>query len=206
VIAFLALLALPGPYQISPAELPWAVVDRPYSQWLTVRGGVDCSDNNLHVRVEGELPAGLELTGTGQFTGTPTASGTYRLRIHAESICGRSSRTVTLVVTGAPLLRIQTDVVELRYRRGSAPPAAQIQIWSTWPGLEYSIEKSAAAWLRAVPRSGHTPRPGSALECDLVEVRAEATDLSPGVYEASLRFSAWQGVNAPVVRVRLRVE
>jgi hypothetical protein len=207
MVALLALMAaLPGPFQIGPAELPWAAVDRAYTQALTVRGGDRCANNDLHVRAEGSLPAGLELTSTGQFTGVPVQTGTYRIVIQAENICGHSSRPLTLTVTGAPILTTSPDTINLRYRREGTASSAQIQVRSTWPGLEYSIEKSAAPWLRAIPRSARTPRPGSALECDLVELKVEASDLAPGVYSATLRFSTWQGANAPVVTVRLTVE
>ena len=206
VVLFALLAALPGPFQIGPAELPWAAVDRPYTQLLTVRGGVQCDNNDLHVRAEGRLPAGLELTSTGQFTGVPIQTGSYRIVVHAENTCGHSSRPLTLTVTGAPILAISKDAIDLHVRRGGAAPTALIQVRSTWPGLEYGIEKSPAPWLRAIPRFARTPRPGSALECDLVEIKAEPSDLASGVYQATLRFSTWQGANAPTVTVRLTVE
>ena len=206
-ILLAALLTLPGPFQIGPAELPWAAVDRAYHQALSIRGGIGCSDNDLRVRAEGPLPEGLELTSTGQFTGTPVRTGVYRFLVRAENRCGATARPYTLVVTGAPLLLTPQDPIEFRYRRGGPAPAPQLfQVRSTWPGLEYGIEKAGVPWLRAVPRSGHTPRPGAAVECDLVEVTADPAELAPGEYHAKLRLWTWQGANAPVVTVQLKVE
>jgi hypothetical protein len=201
------LLTTPGPFQIGPAELPWAAVDRSYNQVLTIRGGVLCADNDLRVRAEGALPEGLDLTSSGQFTGIPIRTGVYRFLVRAENVCDASVRPYTLVVTGAPLLLVGQEEIEFHYRRGGPPPPPQrIQVRSTWPGQEYGVEKAGVPWLRAVPRSGRTPRAGAAVECDLVEVVADPADMAAGEYQATLRLWTWQGANAPAVQVRLKVE
>jgi hypothetical protein len=206
-VLFAALMALPGPFQIGPAELPWAAVDHPYTQSLAIHGGTLCSENDLRIRVEGSLPEGVDLTDNGVFTGIPVRTGAYPILVRARNTCGETARRYTLIVTGAPVLVVPQDKIEFSYHRGGQAPAPQlIQVRSTWPGREYGIEKAGVHWLRATPRTGHTPRPGSAVDCDLVEVAADPADLAPGIYQATLRLWTWQGANAPVVQVRLKVE
>ena len=99
------------------------------------------------------------------------------------------------------------EKIEFHYKRGGPAPAPQwIQVRSTWPGREYGIQKAGVAWLRAVARSGRTPREGTAVNCDLVELMVDAADLAIGVYQATLRLWTWQGANAPEVQVLLKVE
>ena len=50
-----------------------------------------------------------------------------------------------------------------------------------------------------------TPENGSPFTADQVAVQINPEKLSPGVYHATLSFSAWQGANAPSVAVTLKV-
>ena len=205
---FAALAVFPGPFQIGPAELPWAAVDRPYTQSLTIRGGVHCAGgNDLRLRLDGNLPEGLDLTDSGQFTGTPARTGSYTFRVRASNTCGETARQYTLVVTGAPVLLVGQDRLELTYRRGGpAPEPRLLQVRGTWPGSEYSIEKAGVPWLRAAARDGRIPRLGAAVTCDLVEVTADPAGLAAGVYQATLRLYTRHGANAPAIQIRLKVE
>ncbi len=203
-----ALVVLPGPFQIGPADLPWAAVDRPYTESLSIRGGVNCANgNDLRIRVDGNLPEGLDLTDSGQFTGTPTRTGSYSFRVRARNACGETTRPYTLVVTGAPVLLVEQDKVELTYHRGGPPPEPRlIQVRGTWPGRQYGIEKAGVPWLHAVARDGRIPRIGTAITCDMVELTADPTDLAAGVYQATLRLYTWHGANSPAIQIRLKVE
>jgi len=201
------LMALPGPFQIAPRELPWAALDRPYTQSLAVRGGVRCAENDLRVWTEGALPEGLELDVNGQFRGVPVRPGTYPFLVRAENTCGQSAWPYTLVVTGAPVLIVTGNQLEFHYRRGGPAPRPQsIQVRGTWPGLEYTIEKAGVPWLRTLAHAGRTPRPGAPLDCDLVEVMVDPSDLATGDYPATLRLGTWHGANEPEVKVRLKVD
>ncbi len=54
----------------------------------------------------GKLPAGATFTdngnGTATIGGTPTANGTYKLKVHATSTTGRAIQNLTLVINQAP--------------------------------------------------------------------------------------------------------
>ncbi len=88
---------------IAPNSLPNGVVGAPYNQQFTVSND---DDAELNVTMsKGELPPGLTLdNNTGQLSGTPTATGTYRFTITITfylSGCG-ASRDYALTIT-APL-------------------------------------------------------------------------------------------------------
>jgi hypothetical protein len=206
-LLFAAMVVLPGPFQILPAELEWAAVDRAYTQALEIRGGVNCAENDVRVRVDGMLPEGVDVTDSGRFTGVPRRTGIYPLLVRVRNTCGESMRRYNLVVTGAPVLVVPQEDIEFHYRKGGPSPGPQlVQVRSTWPGREYGIEKAGVPWLRAEAQSGRTPRNGAAVNCDLVEITADPGDLAAGVYQATLRLWTWQGANAPAIHVRLIVE
>ena len=88
---------------IAPASLPNGLLGAPYNQQFTVSND---DDAELNVTVsKGELPPGLTLdNNTGQLSGAPTATGTYRFTITITfylSGCG-ASRDYALTIT-APL-------------------------------------------------------------------------------------------------------
>jgi hypothetical protein len=76
------------PLSFEPAELPSGIVGLPYAATVTITGN-ETPVGDIYV-ADGELPPGLRLEfagrGTGstaQFTGTPTASGSYEVTIAA---------------------------------------------------------------------------------------------------------------------------
>jgi hypothetical protein len=210
-LLFGASLLLPGSgagLDFNGEELPWAIVDQPYtSPSLVLEGAARCPVGDGSFTVQGALPPGLAMTGLGQFTGVPGTIGTYRISVRARDTCGGAVRPVTLVVTGAPILVVQTEALEFRCRRGGARPAPQsVLVSGTWPNTSYYIDRPEAPWLHAAPTSGRIPKTGAAVEADRVEISVEPGQLASGSYEAKLSFWTWRGVNVPTVRVRFVVE
>jgi len=79
-------------------------------------------------------------------------------------------------------------------------------VTGSWQNIAYRVDGKATAWVRASPRTGWIPRPGAAVEADVVEINVLPQALEPGAYETQLTVSSWLAVNAPTVRVRLIVE
>jgi hypothetical protein len=94
------------PPVINAAPAPAAgEVGRPYSFTHAASGGTG-APYSWSV-VSGSLPAGISLTSGGQFTGTPTASGTYYLSVKAADPAGLAS-TLAEILTVNPALAITT--------------------------------------------------------------------------------------------------
>lgn len=191
----------------SPRELPWAIVDQTYiPPPLTVLGAAKCLDGDTNFTADG-LPPGLTITGTGQIEGVPQRTGTYRVAIRAANSCDTVVKPATLFVTGAPILLVSADTLEFHYRRGGPQPRAQtITVSGSWPNLDYSFGGKDAAWVRAAPRRGRTPRVDASVTADYVEVSVVPADLAPGTHETQMKVSTWLGVNAHTVTVRLVIE
>ena len=88
----------PPPLTISPSTIPNATIGQNYSVAFSASGGVPPYGYNLALAA---VP-GLSLNPqTGLFSGTPSVSGTYTIRIEAtDNHLGSGSRTYTLVVGG----------------------------------------------------------------------------------------------------------
>jgi hypothetical protein len=208
---YVFMLLLPGSsfaLDFSAPELPWAVVDQPYSPpSLVTYGAARCPAGDVSFRVEGNLPPGLSMTALGQIAGTPGQIGVYQFLVRAADSCSAVTKPMTIVVTGAPILVVPATTLAFHHRRGGGPPTPQsLLVSSNWPDLPYFIERLDAPWLRAAARSGRTPKPGAAFESDRVEVSVEPGSLAPGTYEGRLRFWTREGSHAPVVAVRLVIE
>jgi large repetitive protein len=67
-----------GPLIISPAALPAALINVPYSATLTSVGGMGPFTWAL---ASGSLPPGLTISTAGVITGTPTALGTTTFKV-----------------------------------------------------------------------------------------------------------------------------
>src|SRR5205807_609949 len=107
---------------------------------------------------------------------------TYRFLVRVANTCGAALRPMTLVVAGAPILVLQAETLEFRYRRGGPVPAPQaLLVNGTWPNRAYYIDQPDAPWLHAVPGSGRIPRLGAGVESDRVEVSGEPNQLAPAV-------------------------
>src|SRR5215471_11266427 len=91
-LIFGAGLLLPGngsAIDFSAPELPWAIVDHPYTTpALAIYGGARCPGGDARFTAEGLLPPGLAITALGQITGVPRRNGTYSFRVRVSDACG----------------------------------------------------------------------------------------------------------------------
>ncbi|MEN5202969.1 putative Ig domain-containing protein [Stenotrophomonas sp. TWI700] len=104
---------------ITTAVLPDGTVGAAYSQQLVADGGVAPYAFTV---ASGQLPSGLQLSSSGQFTGTATASGSYAFTIAATDANGQQgTRAYTLQVGDAAPVAVADAATALA---GSALPIA----------------------------------------------------------------------------------
>lgn len=207
LLTVLPILCFAADIEFVTTELPWAVVDRPYSPPpLAARASGACPLGGVGFAVvSGGLPPGLDLSRLGYFSGTPLRTGTFEFAVRVSNGCTWTAHHFALTVTGAPILSISPTKISFRWKQGSPSPAAQVlRVSSTWPRQTYSVS-SDAVWLRAIPEHGFTPRESSAMAEDFVSVSVDTKGLRAGKYSADLYVSGWEVVSAPVVHVELDV-
>lgn len=204
LISVLLAFSVPSPasaadIEFATQELPWAIVDKPYSPPpLEARSSGACPLGGVaYVVVSGVLPPGTQLSRLGVISGTPRRTGSWEVAVRVSNGCTWTARHYVLVVTGAAVLTVTPTAIVLE---GAA--TATLRVSATWPKLTYSVT-SNAAWLTATAERGFTPREGSALDADFVQVRTNAVKLPPGRHFAQLTFSAWQAAAPFVVEVQL---
>lgn len=73
-------LVINGGLTVSPASLPGAFLNSPYSQTITASGGTGSYSYAVDLTY-GPLPSGLSLSNGGVLSGTPTATGNYGFTI-----------------------------------------------------------------------------------------------------------------------------
>jgi large repetitive protein len=96
----LVVKVLPSQPMITPAILPDASIGLPYSQALTVQGGV--APYRFALAQGSQLPAGLSLSESGVISGTPTVQRTFNFDVTVTDASigtpGSATTTVTLDV------------------------------------------------------------------------------------------------------------
>jgi uncharacterized repeat protein (TIGR01451 family) len=98
---------------LSPAVLPAAGINTPYSQAFTATGG--CASSFTYSVTRGALPIGLTLGANGVLSGTATQPGDFTFNVTATDSCGCSqSQTYTLKVNcpTVPLRLFNTGVAD----------------------------------------------------------------------------------------------
>lgn len=205
LVLFVLLVPATTEIEFVTAELPWAIAEKGYeAPPLEVRVSGSCPIGGVgYAVVSGALPPGIQLSRLGYFSGTPLHTGEFKFTVRASDGCGWAGKTFTLVVTGAPVMKVTPMRVEFA---GKTPAEQQIRVSSTWPRLAYRITMSDAAWLTAIPEHGATPRQGSAMADDIVHLRVDTAGLKPGHYSASITVSSWQALEPVRVRVELTVD
>lgn len=93
-----SLRVVPAPLVISTSTLPPAKVGDPYRVLLEHAGGSGTAQWQV---IQGALPPGLQLAGTGAIEGTPTTSGDHAFTAEVSSGAQRASRSLTLTVMPA---------------------------------------------------------------------------------------------------------
>jgi hypothetical protein len=197
-------------------ELPWAVIDKPYSLGpLEVRSSGRCPLGGIgYAAVGGVLPPGIEMSKLGYFSGSPVRTGVFGFAIRVSDGCTWVARRFTLTVTGAP--EITVSPVRLAF---DGAGQKLVRISSNWPRLSYGVTvrgvtvrdgtingvEADAAWLKILPAHGFTPRETSALTADDVVVAVDPGTLKPGRYSAKITIAAWQALEPSTVIVELEV-
>ena len=189
-------------------DLPWAIAEKGYeAPPLEVRVSGSCPIGGVgYAMVSGALPPGIQLSRLGYFSGAPLRTGEFDVHHRASDGCGSAGKQFTMVVTGAPVIKVTPMRVFFTIKAGeSALPEQQVRVSATWPRLAYRLTTSNAAWLTATPEHGVTPRQGSAMADDIVHLRVDATGLKSGRYSASISISSWQVLEPVGVEVELTV-
>jgi hypothetical protein len=189
------------------ADLPWAIVEKGYeAPPLEVRVSGSCPHGGVgYSVVSGALPPGIQLSRLGYFSGAPSHTGEFRFTVRASDGCGWAGKLFTLVVSGAPVIKVTPMRVSFSCKAAENPTEQELRVSATWPRLPYRLTASDAAWLTATPEHGTTPREGSAMADDIVHVRVDTTGLKPGHYLASITVSSWQVLQPVRVEVELTV-
>lgn len=188
-------------------DLPWAIAEKGYeAPPLEVRVSGSCPAGGVgYAVVSGALPPGIQLSRLGYFSGAPLHTGEFRFTVRASDGCGWAGKQFTLVVTGAPVIKVTPLRISFACKAGEAPPEQQMRVSATWPRLAYRLTTSDAAWLIAVPEHGATPRQGSAMADDIVHLRIDLAGIKPGHYTASIAVSSWQVLQPVRVEIELTV-
>jgi len=143
----------------TPATLPGASLNAPYSQQLATAGGSGSLSWSL---VSGALPAGLTLSAAGVISGTPTASGTSTFTIAVtDSTATIANSTFSLTVSGptittsSPLLQgtVGINYSQTLLASGGATP----YVWTLSSGtLPPQLALSAAGVISGIPTTAGT--------------------------------------------------
>ena len=141
-------------------DLPWAVIDRPYSLGpLQVRSSGSCPLGGVgYAVVGGVLPPGVEMSKLGYFSGSPERTGVFGFAIRVSDGCTWVARRFTLTVTGAPVITISPQRLAF-----TGPGEKTVRVSASWPRLPYGVSTDAA-WIRILPAHGFTPRPRLRIE------------------------------------------
>lgn len=198
-LRWFALALFPAVYAES---LPPAVVHQPYHHQLPAAGTLGCAGfQPLYHLLGGELPAGVRLEADGRLTGEPQRIESGALSVRVSTPCSERTTDWTWTVRGAPLLFVEP--AEIVLDQSSSHATALVS--SSWPGLAYSLTTASGsplpAWLRAKPRRGRTPREGSALTGDRLELTVDASLAPPGA-AVELLVHAWGGKEPAALTVR----
>jgi len=208
-ISVLLALFVPPTTEIEflTAELPWAVAEKGYeAPPLEVRVSGSCPHGGVgYSVVSGALPPGIQLSRLGYFSGAPLHSGEFAFTVRASDGCGWTAKQFKLVVTGAPVITATPAHLVFVCKAGETPPEKNVLVSATWPRLAYRLTLSNAAWLKATPEHGTTPRQGSAMADDIVHVTIDTVGLKAGHYTASITVSSWQVLEPVRVDVELTV-
>ncbi len=97
-------ISIPVTIALSPAMLPNAAYNQPYSQQITATEPITAGGGNPSCTYysSGTLPPGFSVTNTGVLSGTPTQAGSFTFGIYAVDANGYiGSRGYTLVVQQA---------------------------------------------------------------------------------------------------------
>jgi hypothetical protein len=106
---FTSTLARAADIEFVTQDLPWAIIDRPYSLGpLQVRSSGACPLGGVgYSVVGGVLPPGLEMSKLGYFSGSPVRTGVFPFAIRVSNGCTWVAQRFALTVTGAPIITVE---------------------------------------------------------------------------------------------------
>jgi hypothetical protein len=206
LLVLCALLVLPllhaADIEFVTSELPWATVDKAYSPPpLETRASGACPLGGIgYAVVSGSLPAGVQLSRLGYFSGVPRRTGAYEFAVRVSNGCTWTARHYVVTVAKSPVMTASPERMML-----DALGDAVLHVSATWPRLAYQAA-SSARWLKVAPEHGFTSQEGSETYKDLVHVHADTSQLKPGHHAATIRIAAWQASRSVVVAVELTVK
>lgn len=207
LFALLVLPAVTTEIEFVTVDLPWAIAEKGYQvPPLEVRVSGSCPIGGVgYAVVSGALPAGIQLSRLGYFSGVPLHTGDFSFTVRASDGCGWAAKQFKLVVTGAPMLNITPAHLAFACKAGENPPEQDMRVSGSWPRLAYRLTVGSAAWLTATPEHGATPNAGSAMVHDVVHVHVDTVGLKPGNYTATITVSSWQALQPVRAEVDLIV-
>ena len=189
-----------SPVSITTSSLPNGQVGAAYSQTLQASGGTGSFTWSIS---SGSLPAGLNLSASGQIAGTPTTSGTSNFTVKAtDTASGSATRALSISVAAAvvPVSITTTSLPNgeagisysqtLQATGGTAPYSWSLSSGTLAPGLSLSV----SGQISGTPSSG-----SSAFTVRVSDsAGASATGSFAFTIAPALTIAACQATSAPV--------
>jgi len=193
-----------GVIEIESADLPRAIQGLVYNTTIRTTVNGQCPSGNVGLFLaRGSLPPGLRTTDDG-LGGVPVEIGNFKFSIGAHNMCASTTRSFHLLVTGRPILRAVPERIQFTLSADSQPAGQTVLIYSTWPGLPYTLSTPDGSWLALRQAEGSTPEAGSSFIGDRATVTAIPLKLAPGVYHGRVIVSAWRA-NPTTIEVTVNV-
>ena len=193
-----------GVIEIESVDLPRAIQGLAYSTTIRTTVNGQCPSGNVGLFLaSGSLPRGLRATDDG-LGGVPVEIGNFKFSIGAHNTCASTTRSFNLLVTGRPILRAVPERIQFTLSADGRPAVQTVLIYSTWPGLPYTLSTPDGSWLTLRQAEGSTPEAGSSFIGDRATVTAIPLKLAPGVYHGRVIVSAWRA-NPTTIEVTVNV-
>ncbi|NYZ61326.1 putative Ig domain-containing protein [Luteimonas sp. SJ-16] len=188
-------LEVPQPaITITPPALPDATAGVAYAQALSAGGGVA---PYLFSVSGGALPAGLNLTGEGRLSGTPTATGTYTFSVAAADANGQSATRTYAMSVAVPALTMTPET--LADSTAGSPYRQQFTAAGGIPGYRYMISAGVLpAGLALAQDTGVVS--GTPTQAGRFSFSITATD-STGGTPGSVTVAYTLAVSAPLISI-----
>lgn len=188
-------LEVPQPaITITPPALPDATAGVAYAQALSAGGGVA---PYLFSVSGGALPAGLNLTGEGRLSGTPTATGTYTFGVAAADANGQSATRTYAMSVAVPALTMTPET--LADSTAGSPYRQQFTAAGGIPGYRYMISAGVLpAGLALAPDTGVVS--GTPTQAGRFSFSITATDSTAGT-PGSVTVAYTLAVSAPLISI-----